>query len=184
MRNLISVAMLFVCVLYGTTLVGQEIPVPKPGPELDVFKPDVGTWDVEIKTWTGPGEPAVTKGKETNRMLGGFWMLTDFQGSMMGLDFKGHGLYSYDAEKKHYIGTWVDSLSPNKMEMTGEYDKDNKTMTFEGMAPGVDGSPAKHVLTTKYREDGTRVMTMQMQVGEGMMKVFELSYTKAKATEN
>lgn len=184
MRRSGSMTVLFAWVFCGTTtLTGQETPLPQPGPELDVFKSEVGTWDVKIKTWTGPGEPTVTEGTETNRMLGGFWMLTDFQGSMMGMDFKGHGMYGYDAEKRQYIGTWVDSLSPNKMEMIGRYDKDNDTMTYEGLAPGVDGKPAKHVLSTEYKDDGTRVMTMRMQAGEDMMKVFELTYAKAKAAD-
>ncbi|MFK8113956.1 MAG: DUF1579 domain-containing protein [Rubripirellula sp.] len=163
-----------------TTTSGQEMQLQKAGPEFNVFKPDVGTWDVEIKAWAGPGEPTVTKGKETNRMLGAFWMLADFQGSMMGMDFKGHGIYSYDVEKKQYIGTWVDSMSSKKMDMVGSYDKDSHTMTYEGMAPGPDGNPAKHVLTTKYKDDGTRTLIMHMQAGTEMMKVFEMTYKKAK----
>ena len=181
MKNFCSTTMLVALIFCGTTtLIGQVPQLPKPGPEFDVFQSDIGTWDVEIKTWGGPGEPTVTKGKETNRMLGGFWMVVDFQGNMMGMDFKGHGIYSYDADKKQYVGTWVDSMSPNKMDMIGKYDKDNKSMTYEGMAPGMDGKPAKHVLKTTYNDDGTRSMTMHVQIGENMLKFFEMNYTKAK----
>lgn len=120
-------------------------------------------------------------GKETNRMLGGFWLLSDFQGNMMGLDFKGHGMYSYDTDRKQYVGTWVDSLSPGKLEMVGHHDKENQTMTFEGMAPGMDGTPSRHVLKTQYKSDGRRTMTMHMQASEDMVKVFEMNYTKAIA---
>jgi hypothetical protein len=162
----------------ASTSIGQEMELPKPGPEFDAFQSDLGTWDVEIKTWGGPGKPTVSKGKETCRMLGGFWMLVDFQGNMMGLDFKGHGSYSYDAEANQYIGTWIDSLSPKKMEMIGKYDKDNQVMTYGGMAPGPDGNLAKHIMTTRYNNDGTRVMTMQIQAGKDMMKIFEMNYTK------
>lgn len=175
-----TLAIVALAAFIGTSLCAQEMQLPKPGPELDVFKSDVGSWDVEIKVWAGPGEPTVTRGVETSRMLGGFWLLVDFQGEMMGLDFKGHGLYSYDDKKKHYVGTWVDSLSPQKMEMIGKHDKANKTLTFEGMAPGPDGKPAKHVLTTKYADDGTRMMTMHMQVGSELLKIFEMQYTKVK----
>lgn len=164
----------------GTSALGQEMALPKPGPEFDVFKRDVGKWDVEIKTWAGPGEPTVTKGTETNRMLGGFWLLSDFQGNMMGLDFRGHGIYSYDTEKKQYFGAWMDSLSPNKMDMVGTHDKANNTVTYTGMAPGPDGKPAKHILKTQYKGDGTRILTMHVQAGEDMTKVFEMSYSKAK----
>jgi hypothetical protein len=161
-------------------LVGQQMELPKPGPELDVFQPDVGTWDVEIKAWGDDGKPVVTNGKETNRMLGGFWLLTDFQGSMLGFDFQGHGMYSYDAEKKQYVGSWVDSLSASKMDMIGTYNKEKNTMTYEGMAPGADGTPAKHILNTKYKEDGTRMMTMHLKAGDQKIKIFEMTYSKAK----
>ena len=181
MRNFISASLFVALAICGAASAhGQEMELPKPGPEMDLLKKDVGVWDVEIKSWTGPGDPTVTKGKERNRMLGGFWLLSDFQGSMMGLDFKGHGAYSYDSKKKQYVGTWIDSLSPTKMDMVGKYDKDKKTMTYEGMAPGPDGTPIKHVLKTTYKDDGTHVMTMHMQAGSDMVKVFEMKYTKAR----
>lgn len=163
----------------ATPSIGQQPELPKPGPEYDVLQSEVGKWNVEIKAFTGPGEPTVSKGKETNRMLGGFWLLSDFHGSMMGLDFKGHGVYGYDAEQKKYVGTWRDSMSPNKMDVVGTYDKASQTMILEGMGPGTDGKPTKHILTTKYNSDGTRVLTMHMQAGEEMMKIFEMNYTKA-----
>lgn len=65
--------------------------------------------------------------------------------------------------------------------MIGRYDSDDKTMTYEGMAPGPDGKPSKHVLTTKYKDDGTHVMTMYVQAGENMIRVFEMNYTRAQA---
>lgn len=178
----LSLTILVAAFLLGfpATLFAQEMVMPKPGPELDVFKADVGTWDVEITTWSPEGEATVTRGKETNQMLG-FWLLTDFHGNMMGLDFQGHGVYGYDVEKKQYIGTWVDSFSPTKMEMIGKHDKDANTMTFEGTAPGPDGNLARHVIEAQYKDDGTRVMTMHMEADDNMIKIFEMAYTKAVA---
>ena len=63
--------------------------------------------------------------------------------------------------------------------MVGEYDKANKTMTYEGMAPGPDGKEAKHVLKTTCSAGGDRVMTMHVQAGEAMIKIFEMRYAKA-----
>lgn len=181
MKYFCLVMMMMAPSLFSTTVLsGQEMQLPKPGPELEILKSDVGTWDVEIKTWSGPGEPTVTKGRETNRMLGGFWLISNFQGNMMGMDFKGHGTYSYDDAQKRYVGTWIDSMSPNKMDMIGTHDKADQTMTYEGMAAGPDGKSAKHVLTTKYKTDGTRVMTMHIHAGESEIKIFEMHLTKTK----
>ncbi len=179
MRSICSIMLLVALVFGSSSVLGQEYEIPQPGPELDLFKADVGTWDVEIKSWDGPGEPTVSKGREVDRMLGGFWLLVEFKGNMMGMDFEGHGAYSYDAEKKQYVGSWIDSMGPTKMDMVGQYDKKTKTMTYHGEALGPEGTPTKHVLTTKYKDDGTHVMTMEVQVAGEMMKIFEMTYTRA-----
>ena len=152
----------------------DEMVLPQPAPEMDIFKAEVGTWDVKIKSWAEPGEPALSEGTETNRMLGGFWLVSDFQGTMMGLEFEGHGVYGFDAEKKQYTGTWMDSLGPQKMDMVGEYVAATKTLTMEGVAPGPDGKPTPHVISTKTNDDGSRLMTMLV----GGVKLFEMKYTQ------
>lgn len=164
------------CVFSLPTTLAQ---MPTAGPEYDVFKNDVGRWDVEITNFA-TGSPEVTKGTETNKMLGDFWLIGDFEGNMMGLDFKGHSATGYDAESKKYVGTWIDSLSPGMMHMTGDYDKEKNTLTLIGMAPGMDGNPAKHRLTTVYKDDG-RVMTMYITPqGGDEEKFMQLSYSKKK----
>lgn len=180
--KILGSAMVFLAMVLcvSPALMGQETELPKPGPEFDLLQADAGTWDVEIKAWQGPGEPTVSKGKETNRMLGAFWLVSDFQGNMMGLEFSGHGVYGYDQESKKYVGTWFDSLGPKKMDLVGTHDKASNTLTLEGIGPGVDGQPAKHLITTKYNDDGTHRMTMQMAVGDEMIKVFEMKYTRSK----
>lgn len=182
MKNLCSTTLLVTLAVCGpATLYGQETDFPKPGPEFDIFKSEVGTWDVETKFWTGPGEPAVSKGKEITRMLGGYWSLVDFESNMMGMNFKGHGIYSYDTKKKQYFGTWIDSMSPKKMEVIGHYDKATRSLTYEGIAPAPDGKDARHVMKTTYKDDGTRVMTMHVETAGAMVKIFEMNYSKAKA---
>lgn len=158
---------------------------PPPGPELDLFKKDVGEWDCVIKAWSAPGaEPMITKGTETNRMFGGYWLISEFKGNMMGSDFEGRGTYGYDTKKKKYVGTWIDSMGPYMMQTEGTYDKATETLTVAGESPGPDGvSPFTYTLSTCYA-DGKRVLTMHMQPkGSGAdqkMKLFEMTYTKKK----
>src|SRR5437773_2168191 len=90
---------------------GQESPFPKPGPEHEFLKKDVGVWDATVETIMEPGgKPNVSKGVETITLLGGgLWMIQDFKSEFMGVPFQGHGVTGYDASKKKYVGTWVDS---------------------------------------------------------------------------
>ena len=163
--------------------------IPPPGPEMDVLKKDVGDWDCVIKTWAGPdSDPVITKGSESSQMFdGGYWLLTRFEGNMMGLDFKGRGTYGYDTQKKKYVGTWIDSMGPYMMHTEGTYDNESETLTVAGDSPGPDGvSTFTYTMVTSYKDDN-RVMTMYMQPkGSGddqKMKFFEISYTKKANSE-
>lgn len=179
--------LLVITTMQGDTKAQGQMPDP-PGPEIDILKKDVGEWTVEIKAWPGPGaEPVATKGKETTKMLGGYWSVTNFEGNMMGMDFQGRGTYGYDTKKKKYVGTWIDSLSPYMMQTAGDYDKDTQTLTMAGDSPGPDGTTMFHyTMTTCYKDDG-RVMTMHMQPkGSGddqKFKLFEMTYKKMETKE-
>ena len=110
--------------------------MPTPGPEHEMLKKDVGTWDATVEMFMAPGAPpAVSKGTETVTMLGGFWQLTEFKSEMMGQPFEGRGATGYDPAKKKYVGTWVDSMTPGYYTVEGTYDPATKTLT------AIDGGP-------------------------------------------
>ena len=54
---------------------GQEMPVPKPGPEHQILKMDVGVWDATIESMMEPGgKPNVAKGVESREQA---WRLAE-----------------------------------------------------------------------------------------------------------
>ena len=180
---------LVLALFFATTLSLDAVAqMPAPGPEIDILKKDVGEWDVEIKAWAQPGaKPAISKGSESTRLFGGFWTITNFEGNMMGLDFKGHGTYGYDTKKKKYVGTWMDSLGPYMMHTEGDYDEETKTITMVGDSPAPDGvSTITNTISTCYK-DGKRVMTLHMQpkgsAEDQKVKLFEMTYTKKETKE-
>jgi hypothetical protein len=153
-----------------------ETPVPAPEREQDLLKRDVGVWDATIETTMEPGgKPNVTKGTETNTLLGGRWLISDFKGEMMGIPFQGHSVMGYDPAKKKYTGTWVDSMSTTISVLEGTYDPKTKTMTSWMESPGPDGKPMKMRSTSEWKEDDTRIFTMHSPPGQGdefaMMKI-------------
>src|SRR5258708_12910506 len=103
-------------------------PLPKPGPEHEVLKNDAGVWDATVEM-LGPGPPNVSKGVETNTMLGGLWLVTDFKSEMMSQPFQGHGVAGYDPARKKYVGTWVDSMSTGLQISETTYHASNKPIT-------------------------------------------------------
>jgi hypothetical protein len=160
---------------------------PKPTAEHKVLAEDVGTWDAVIKAYMGgpDAEPAISKGSEVNKMMGGgMWALSEFKGEFGGQPFEGHGQYGYDPLKKKYIGTWIDSMAPTLAVLEGTYDAKTKTMTYEG--DGVDvATKAKYSMkmVTAMKDDGTKVFTLYMKMaptGDKEVKFMEITYTKRK----
>jgi hypothetical protein len=141
-------------------------PLPKPGPEHEVLKNDVGTWDATIEMLMPPGPPS--KGTETSAMgPGGLWLISDFKSDMMGMPFQGHGVTGWDPAKKKYVGTWVDSMSTSISMSESTYDAAAKTATGTLEGPGPDGQPMKMKAVTQYKDDDTRVFTMYMAGPDG-----------------
>jgi hypothetical protein len=173
------------CVLFGATTVhGQDGPTPKPTPEHERLKHDVGVWDATIKAWMqGPqSEPAVSQGLETVRLMpGGFWILSEFEGKFGDSAFHGAGQSGYDPQKKKYVGTWVDSMSPSIMMMEGDFDPDSKTMTMYSKGTDPAGKPYDAKLTSIHKDENTRVFTMSMKSDETKgeyVKMMEITYTR------
>lgn len=157
----------------ATTVIAQP-PTAKGSPEHDVLKKMVGTWDTTMKM--GGNEE---KGTATYKMdLGGLWLSSTFESTMMGQKFSGRGMDSYDPNKKKYVGVWFDSMSSTPMVMEGTYDKSTKTMTMFGDAPGMDGKMAKHRIVTQLTDENT--MNFAMYLGDDKEPGFTILYKRKK----
>ena len=171
-------------VLAGTLLAGvagaQEM--PKPAPEHGLLASDVGTWDATVEMWMEPGKPpAVSKAVEKVSMLGGFWQVQEFEGTMMGGPFTGRGLTGWDAQKKKYVWAWVDSSSPGLSNGEGTYDARTKTLTGTMSGPGPDGTMQTINETIVWKSADERVFTMSSPGPGGKdVPVMRITYTRRK----
>jgi hypothetical protein len=155
-------------------------PLPTPGPEHEVLAADVGTWDAVVETWMAPGQPPMTsKAVETNRLVAGRYLVSDFKGDFGGMAFEGHGLTWWDPASKTYKGTWVDTMSTGPMMGTSTWNPATKTVTGEMTGPDMTGTVQTMRSETVYRADGTRVMSMFMKGPDGKdMQTMRMTYTK------
>jgi hypothetical protein len=136
-------------------------PMPQPGPEHEMLKKDVGTWDATVEMFMEPGAPpSSSKGTETVTMMGGFWQVSEFKAEMMGQPFEGRGAAGYDPAKKKYVGTWIDTMTPAYYTMEATYDAATKTMTSTMEGPDPSGQVTKTKATTEWKDPDTRVFTM------------------------
>jgi hypothetical protein len=129
----------------------------------------------------GAAEPMVSKGTETNAMMGGLWLITEFKADMMGQPFQGHGVSGWDPAKKKYVGTWVDTMSAGLGLSESTYDAASKTMTgtFEG--PDPSGKVTKVSSSVVWKGPDTRVFTMSAPGPDGKdATMMRITYTRKK----
>lgn len=147
---------------------------PKPGPEHDVLKKLVGTWDATMKFAGGE-----SKGVMTYKMdLGGLWLLSSFEGEFGGQKFAGKGFDSFDPAKKKYVGVWVDNMVTTPLVLEGTFDAAKKAMTMTGDSTGPDGKPTKFKSVTTFRDDDN--VTFDMYMGDEKAPSFSIIYKRKK----
>lgn len=147
-RFIASLTLAAVCasaLLVGVAVVraqeGHEM--PPPAKENDWFKPIMGEWETVTEMVMEPGKPPVTcKGTQTSRSLGGYWVMFEHTGDMMGSPMTGIMTLGWDAAQKAYVGTWVDSMTPTLWRYKGTLDATGKILTLDTEGPS-QADPAK-----------------------------------------
>lgn len=158
-KSLISTALVITLVF---PCFAQESPNLDPI-ELEVLKAYVGVWDAEIEVWPqGPDSPSIKfKGVETNRPYGDYWLASDFDSEFMGQATKVHSIVGYDLDKGMLAGTIIDH-GPYAASMTGEYDKESKTVQWKTEAKDLNGKPMVQRTSITQASDGERVLVLMV----------------------
>ena len=181
MKSGIALFALLFCVLGTAISVAQTSDASDDVADHTILKKDVGEWAGELRMF-GPDMPSdAMPADETNTMLGEFWVISNFS---MGDEFQGQGTFGYDADKKKFIGSWVDSQSPHAMHMEGTWDGAKRTMTMLTIGKDENGKEKKGKITTVHSEDGnSRVFTMFDLAADSkdeFVKTMEIKYTRKK----
>ncbi len=161
--------------------------LPTPSPEHELLKKDLGTWAATVKMWMGADgktdpsvEPSVSKGEEVNRMLGEFWVISNFTGEFGGMAFEGHSVSGYDSKTKKFVGNWTDSMTPAPMHMQGTYDPKTQTLTSTTTGVGMDGEATKGKSLMVYKDADHRLLSMY-EIKDGKeLKSMEIEYVRKK----
>ncbi|MEZ6115588.1 MAG: DUF1579 domain-containing protein [Pirellulaceae bacterium] len=165
----------------------SQAQVVEPAAEHEHLKLDVGTWKATVKMWMGAdgqtdpnAEPMVSEGTEVNQMMGPFWMHSEFKGEFAGMPFEGKSVNGYDVNKKQYVGTWFDTFSPHALQMTGTFDKDSRTFTYQTRGIGMDGKPTLGKSVATYPDKDHREVKMyELKDGKELLSM-QISYERTK----
>jgi hypothetical protein len=129
------------------------------------LKQFVGEWQSSSKAH-GPGMPDMEgKGTMKARMLGELWTVIDYQADFGGMNMTAVQTIGYDAEKKKYVGSWVDSFQNILWTYDGTVDASGKKITLEAEGPNMM-EPGKR---TKFRDEYEFVSPEKMTITSSML---------------
>lgn len=111
--------------------------MPKPGEPHRQLQKLVGNWSGEEKLSPSPWDPkgGTAIGRVNNRAaLDGFAVIQDYEQERNGkISFRGHGIFSYDLNRKCHVLHWQDSMGFPVNEFTGGFQGDVLTLTNQGI---------------------------------------------------
>ena len=143
-----------------------------------------GEFTVSAKCFMpGSDQPQVSQGTNKNELiLDGRWLRSDFAGSMMGQSFTGLGLLGYDNSLQKYVGTWVDSMTTQIMQMQGTADASGNviTLTGESYCPAVGQRAQFRYVYTLGGNDSYKFEIYGPGPDGKEQKGMEITYTRAK----
>lgn len=162
---------------------GAEEAMPKPQKEHEWLKQLEGEWETESDMFMEPGKPAVkAKGSESVHLLGGFWALCENKGEAMGVPFTGILTLGYDAEKKEYVATWIDSMTSKMWQYKTSLDSAGKMLTLEteGPCPMQPGKLAKMKETLEIKGKDHKVFTSTVELDGKWVTMLTVNYRRKK----
>ena len=103
-----------------------------------------GRWAGTAKMYMEPdAEPVEMECTELVENFGAFWILSSFEGSMMGAPFQGRFQMGYDEKKGKYVSTWIDTSNSYLSIEEGTWDEANDVLRMEGEGPSMFGENVK-----------------------------------------
>lgn len=160
----------------------QDKPMSKPI-ELEVLKASVGVWDADIEVWPqGLDSPSMKmKGVETNRPYGEYWLASDFDSEFAGQTMKVHSVVGYDLDQEKLVGKVIDH-GPYAARMTGEYDKESKTISWMTKVKDANGKPIvqKTLVTQKSADERVLKLMVPGEQKDDFKKFMQIKFVKRK----
>lgn len=171
MKRCVSMGLMLALSIGASAGRAQEVPeFPPPAKEHLWLQQLVGEWETECEMFLQPGEPPVkTRGTETARSIGGFWVLAEHKGEALGQPFTGLLTLGYDAASQKYVGTWIDSMTGHLWTYRGTVDDAGKTLTLEtsGPCPAAPGTVMNFKEVLEIRSPDHKVFTSSVQGEDG-----------------
>ncbi len=183
---------LFALLLFGGSAViqaqeGMEeaMALMQPGPEHELLKEFVGSWDMQVKIWQAPGQdPMTTTGTCENRMiLGDRFLITETVSGEGQMHTETMGIMGYDRRHKKFTNVGFDTWGTYYVTASGDYDEEKRQYTLYGEdTDPVMGIDQKYnFIITWITDDAWKVEVVFLDfpmVEEKEFKMVEITYVR------
>jgi len=176
--------MLAMVLSMATVGLAQMPEMPKPTKEHELLRQFAGEWEMTAETVPAPGQDAIKcSGTESAKMVGGFWLVSRNESSMMNMPVSNLLTIGYSPTAKKYVGTFVCSMDSTLWKYEGTMDATGKALTLEtsGPSPMDPTKIAKFRETLELKDKDHKVFTSLMQNEEGKwVKIVTMDYRRKK----
>ena len=161
----------------------QEPEFPSPTKEHKWLQQFEGEWVAKSKSIATEDQPSIECAAEIhNRMLGGFWLVSESKGEVSGQKMLAIQQIGYDSKKKKYVGTWIDNAMNHLWHYEGTVDESGKKLSLVAEGPNFmeGGKITKFRDSYEFKSPDLIVSTAEILDGEGNWNVFMTGETRRK----
>ncbi|MCK6456424.1 MAG: DUF1579 family protein [Phycisphaerae bacterium] len=142
----------------------------------------VGRWNAVARFWMSPdATPEESKATLTRKwVLGGRFLMQEFEGTAMGQPFHGIGYIGYDNTRKQYQTVWMDTMDTGMMREAGTCDASGKVFTFQSKSiDPATGQECEMKSITRIVSPDKNVFEMYVPGADGKLwRNMEIVYTR------
>ena len=154
---------------------------PQPTEEHRRLEERLGTWTVDCKMFSEPGQPpSEYQAEETVEALGPFWTVSSFKAEFGGFPFEGRCTFGFDTKTGKHVSTWQDTMSPFLCVFSGERDAEGTlVMTAPSVLPWTGEETVFHT-TERQTGPDERVFEMRFEKDGQVVPLAEYSYRRKR----
>lgn len=165
------------------TLIATFVRHAMPGTQHRLLQRMAGQWKLKVRyKMTADAPPVESEGTCTRKwILGGRFLLEEFDGGSLAVPFQGLALYGYDTFEKKYTSIWVDTTSTAITTSLGICADDCRRIQFAGRH-GDPWSGTKRASRgeTRFVSDAEHVLELYETGADGReYRVLDITYTRA-----
>lgn len=145
-----------------------DMQMPKPLPQHDWLQKLTGEWESEVEISCGPDRPkAHNNARGHDRMLGGFWFVSEIASPNPAIPYSHIFTVGYDASKKKYVGTRVDNMTGILWLYEGDVEGNTLTLIAESDCPMQPGQKRWFREILELTDADTKTFSSSMKMDDG-----------------